>query len=178
MAELFKYEKQTADVECSNVDNRLFIESLVDKKSAQKGGSKAMEPIKKKAHYPLNISFTTVLQADDGPSTAANGVIRDEDGLRRLRRRHADLLIGWADFAKEQLIFVALGEREPGSEVQIMAVSHISDRGEGRGPLTEVAYREKTAGTPAPYDETSNPSPIHVIKVKKLEGDTVFSKGR
>jgi hypothetical protein len=137
------------------------------------GTSKPVMP--KKGQYPLNVVFSTALQADDGPANAANGVIRDEDGLRRLPRRQADLLVGWVDFEKEQLIFVALGQCHPPLEVQIHTVVHMGDRGEF-GPLSEVSYQENPSRTPIAAEEPALTSPIHVIKLKKLLGDTVFTK--
>jgi hypothetical protein len=127
---------------------------------------------------PQNIVFATVLQADDGPENAQNGVIRGKGELRRLLRRLAPLLAGSLDFDKGQLIFVALGRCESGGrEAQITAVVYFTDRGNGLPPLAEIWYRENSIDLLVAKPDIVKPTcPIHVIKLKKLDGETIFNK--
>jgi hypothetical protein len=138
----------------------------------------------KQAHYPVNIVFITVLQADDGPPDVMNGVIRNGAELKTTFKALAPVLIGSVDFEKEQLIFVTLGQRDlDAPEAQIYSISHLDrgsishlDRGK-RPPLITVSYRE--IRNILPTEDKNNPRfPIHVVKLKKLRGETVFYKDK
>jgi hypothetical protein len=154
------------------------------------GEQKAPQEIQGGSHpsqrlYPAMIIFTTVFQAGEGPAKAENGVIRTNADLRKFLRNLANLtnpadvtasLESKVDFEKEQLIFVALGERKSGGEAQINAVTYLTDGGKGLPPLTEVSYRELAIhGTVTDPDEQST-YPMHIIKLKKLDGETTFNK--
>jgi hypothetical protein len=129
----------------------------------------------KKGQCSLNVVFTTVLQADDGPANAKNGVIRNETELKRALPHHAPALRPTVNFKKEQLIFVAIGLRDScGHESQINAVSHHGDRGIVLPSLTVVSYREHFDPGSVDFEETNPTRPIDVIKTKKLDGETVF----
>jgi|SRR5450432_453748 hypothetical protein len=133
-----------------------------------------------KGLYPTNLIFTTVFQADDGPKNAQNGVIRSKAELRKALRLQALSIEDKVDFEKEQLIFLALGECRSGHEAQINSVTFLTDRGRGLPSLTEVSYWEITvpgAIAEAEADPDLQPTyPMHVIKLKKLDGETTFNK--
>jgi hypothetical protein len=132
--------------------------------------------MRKKGHYPVNVVFITVLQADDGPTNVMNGVIRNGAELKKTFKALAPVLIGGVDFEKEQLIFVTLGQRDlDAPEAQIYSISHL-DRGK-RPPLITVSYREIRNILPA-EDKNNLRFPIHVVKLKKLRGETVFYKDK
>jgi hypothetical protein len=125
--------------------------------------------------YPANLVFTTVFQANEGSKDAQNGVIRSDGELRKALRSLVGALASKVSFGNEQLIFVALGRRDSGHEAQITSVMYVTDRG-GLPPLTEVSYKEITPMLPA-FEQDAEPTyPIHVIKVKKLDGETTFNK--
>jgi hypothetical protein len=130
-----------------------------------------------KGLYPTIIPFTTVFQADDGPKKAQNGVIRTTAELQSMLPRQSSYLADRVNFEKEQLIFVALGERPVGMfEAQINSVLYLTDRGNGLPALTEVSYRENTTqGVLDPYIKQVA-YPMHVIKLRKVDGQTTFNK--
>jgi hypothetical protein len=134
--------------------------------------------MRSKGIYPANLAFATVYQADDGPENAVNGVIRSKAELRNILSHQAPSLEDNVNFEKEQLIFVALGKRDSaGQDAQINAVIYIADRGNGLPPFTEVSYRESTSPIPVADTATVRPIfPIHVVKLRKLMGDTTFNK--
>jgi len=153
------------------------------------GEQKAPQEIQGGSHpsqrlYPAMIIFTTVFQAGEGPAKAENGVIRTNADLRKFLRNLANLtnpadvtasLESKVDFEKEQLIFVALGERPSGHEAQINTVTYLTNRGKELPSLTEVSYREIAIhGTMPDADDPTYP--IHVIKLRKLLGETTFNK--
>ena len=103
-----------------------------------------------KGPYPTIIPFATVFQADDGFKNAHSGVIRTKTELQSILPRQSSYLANSVNFEKEQLIFVALGERNSGGyELQINAVLYLTDRLRGLPPLAEVSYKELTPGGPA-----------------------------
>ena len=131
-----------------------------------------------KGVYPTIIPFATVFQADDGLKNVQSGVIRTTTELQSILPRQSSYLVDQVNFENEQLIFVALGERALGMfEAQINSVLYLADRGNGLPALTEVSYKEIT--TPAaivhPYME-QGAYPMHVIKLRKLDGQTTFNK--
>ena len=130
----------------------------------------------RKGRCPVNVTFTTVLQAGEGPANEKAGVIRSETELRKTVQHLASTLQSSVNFEKEQLIFLALGRRpSQGHEVEIYAISHPNDRGNGLPSLTAALYRERVS--PIPVIEECIPSfPIHVVKTKKLDDDILFSK--
>jgi hypothetical protein len=131
----------------------------------------------KRGVYPTNLIFSTVLQADEGPENTENGVIRSTPNLRKMLPHQATLLKSSVNFDKEQLIFVALGRRDAGGhEAQINAVSYLTDRENGLPSLTEVSYRENFSPELAAEMQSGPTFPIHVIKLQKLDGKTVFHK--
>jgi hypothetical protein len=133
----------------------------------------------KKGQYAHNVLFSTVFQADDGPTVGKNGVIRNKTELQKALPHHALILTSSVDFETEQLIFVALGLRDGGGrDAQINAVSYLGDRDSGLPSLTQVSYRENiNCLSGAGGAENSNPTcPMHVTKMKKLDGETVFDK--
>jgi hypothetical protein len=124
------------------------------------------------------VPFLTVFQADDGLKKAPSGVIRTTTELQSILPRQSSYLADKVNFEKEQLIFVALGERTAGMfETQINSVLYLTDRGSGLPALTEVSYRETTTrgAVVDPYMEQAV-YPMHVIKLKKLDGQTTFNK--
>jgi hypothetical protein len=125
--------------------------------------------------YPISIVFATALQADNGPTKARNGVIRDETELQAALPRQAPTLCSTVDFEQDQLIFLALGRRYSGGhDVQINEVAYLGDRGILLPPITMVSYREHFDVGPVAFERSNPTCPIHVIKMKKLEGETVF----
>jgi hypothetical protein len=131
-----------------------------------------------KGIYPTIIPFVTVFQADDGLKTAQSGVIRTKTELQSILPRQSSYLAAKVDFEKEQLIFVALGECKSGGEARIDTVMFLSDRGNGLPSLTEVGYKEVTPHGAAAVDPDAAQAafPMHVIKLKKLDGETSFNK--
>ena len=76
------------------------------------------------------------------------------------------------DFANEEAVIVALGEKPTnGFSVEITAITYITDRGENLPGLLSVTYVVKSA------KQTSDviTRPLHVVKLKKLEGDVEFN---
>jgi hypothetical protein len=74
------------------------------------------------------------------------------------------------DFENEEVIIVGLGERpDNGYMVQIDEILYFTDRMKGRGPLTSVSYSEhRTTGR---LDLLTYP--VHVVKLRKLDGTEV-----
>jgi hypothetical protein len=131
-----------------------------------------------KGLYPTIIPFTTVFQADDGLKNAQSGVIRTATELQSVLPHQSSYLADKVNFEKEQLIFVALGERPVGMfEAQINSVLYLTDRGNGLPALTEVSYKETTTTSSIvdPYMEQAV-YPMHVIKLRKVDGQTTFNK--
>ncbi len=131
-----------------------------------------------KGLYPTIVPFSTVFQADDGLKNAQSGVIRTTAELQSMLPRQSSYLADRVSLEKEQLIFVALGERPVGMfEAQINSVLYLTDRGNGLPALTEVSYRETTTTSSIvdPYIEETV-YPMHVIKLRKLDGQTTFNK--
>jgi hypothetical protein len=131
-----------------------------------------------KGLFPTVISFVTVFQADDGLKNAQSGVIRTSTELQSILPRQSSYLADKVNFEKEQLIFVALGERTVGMfEAQINSVLYLTDRGNGLPALTEVSYRETTTrGAVVDSYMKQAVYPMHVIKLRKLDGQTTFNK--
>jgi len=128
--------------------------------------------------YPAILTFATVFQAGEGPKDAHNGVIRSVSELRKTLRGVRGLageLVDNVNFGKEQLIFVALGRCDSGHEAQITSVTYVTDRG-GLPPLTEVSYKEITPMLPAFEQDVEATYPMHVIRLKRLDGETTFNK--
>lgn len=140
------------------------------------------EPIGKDAPFPIfnvslyweRIPFETVYQGNRGPKSAKTGVLRSaSDAASQL----SEYDLGDVDFAKQELIFVALGARPTnGYMVQIDQVMYFTDRGpKFKGPLTTVDYIEYRAAGQSDVETY----PLHVIKLRKLEGmDTEFSPSK
>ena len=129
-------------------------------------------------HYPYSAPFFTVLQADDGPREAKNGVIRNGDELQRILPTLAPILKDRINFEKEELIFVALGKRKSrGYEARIRSITLGSHRNDGISPFVEVSYAEYFTPVPPPEGaKEMEPSfPVHVVKTKKLDGDISFN---
>ena len=107
-------------------------------------------------------------------------MIRSKAELRKALRLQALSIEDKVDFEKEQLIFLALGECRSGHEAQINSVTYLIDRERGLPSLTEVSYWEISipgAIAEAVADPDLQPTyPIHVIKLKKLDGDTTVNK--
>jgi hypothetical protein len=120
--------------------------------------------------YYERVPFETIYQGNRGPKTAKNGVIRSASDLAS---QLPGFDVGEIDFDKEEVIFVGLGAR-PGNGymVQISEVLYLTDRGpKFDGPLSVVSYSEY--GTAGQLDVETYP--LHVIKLRKLDGETQFS---
>jgi hypothetical protein len=130
-----------------------------------------------KGLYPKFIPFATVFQADDGLKNVQSGVIRTTTELQSILPRQSSYLADIVNFKKEQLIFVALGERTLGMfEAQINSVLYLSDRGNGLPALAEVSYKEITTPGAIVHPYMEQAYPMHVIKLRKLDGQTTFNK--
>jgi hypothetical protein len=120
------------------------------------------------------IPFTTLYQGDAGLQVAQNGVIGSQAQLLT----EFPVFPFTVNFAKEELIFVALGARPaPGYTVTITQVMYLTNRGPGLAPLTEVSYEvtpPASGATTAPAD--APPSyPMHIIKLEILAGAVNFN---
>jgi hypothetical protein len=122
--------------------------------------------------YYERVPFETVYQGNRGPKIAKNGVLRSAPDLTS---QLPSFDLRDINFDKEEVIFVALGAR-PGNGymVEIGEVLYLTDRGpKFSGPLTVVSYSEY--GTTGQLDVETYP--LHVIKLRKLEGtETQYSR--
>ena len=142
---------------------------------ASKAAKAGQTDMPKKGHYAVNVPFCTVLQADDGPPGVVNGVIRTEAELKKALKALSPVLRGSVDFAKDQLIYVTLGQRNlDAPEAQIYKIT-VLDRATPV-PLITVSYRE--IRNILPDDKNEPRFLIHVVKLKNLRGDIEFYKDK
>ncbi len=135
-------------------------------------GKDAPFPLVGAGLYWERVPFETIYQGNRGPKIAKTGVLRSTSDLAS---QLPDFALHNVDFEREEVIFVGLAAR-PGNGymVQINQILYLTDRGpKFNGPLTVVDYREYvTAG-----QSDVETYPLHVIKLRKLEGaDTQFSR--
>ena len=118
------------------------------------------------------VPFVTLYQGNRGPKTAKTGVLRSPSDVNS---QLPGLDLPNIDFDREELIFVGLGTR-PGNgyKVEISQIMYLTDRGpKFDGPLTSVSYGEY--GARGQLDVETYP--LHVVKLKKLDGsETQFSR--
>jgi hypothetical protein len=122
-------------------------------------------PLSGASLYWEKVPFDTLYQGNNGPKNLKTGVVRSASEL-------ASHLPGFnfpdVDFGKEEVIFVGLGARLGNVRmVGIDEVRYFTDRGpKFDGPLTIAYYGEfRTKGR-----EDGETYPLHVIKLRKLEG--------
>ena len=115
------------------------------------------------------IEFSEVYHsATQGPHKAVQAVIRDQQESQKLL---PGVPVPSVDFADRQLIVVAPGEKPTsGYDVRITSVMYLTDRLQGRPPLTMVNYRDTEKGGAS--DRQSRP--IHVVSTRRLEGEVEF----
>lgn len=116
------------------------------------------------------VPFETVFQGSrrTGPNRTETAVVHSSSDLSS---KLPNITLPPVDFNTEELILVQLGKRlDNGYLVQIDEILYFTDRLEGRGPLTVVHYSEHR--TPGRSDVLSYP--LHVVKLRKLDGDTEF----
>jgi hypothetical protein len=115
------------------------------------------------------IEFSEVYHSEtQGPHNPVQAVIRDQQELQKLL---PGLPVASVDFSKQQLIVVALGDKPTsGYDVRITSVMYLTDRLQGRPPLTMVNYRDTEKGGAS--DRQSRP--IHVVSARRLEGEVEF----
>lgn len=116
------------------------------------------------------IEFSEVYHsATQGPHKPVQAVIRDQQELQKLL---PGVKVPSVDFGDKQLIVVALGEKPTsGYDVRITSVMYLTDRLQGRPPLTMVDYSDTEKG--APSDPQSRP--IHVVSTRWLDGAVEFN---
>jgi hypothetical protein len=116
------------------------------------------------------IEFSEVYHsATQGPHKPVQAVIRDQQELQKLL---PGVKVPSVDFGGKQLIVVALGEKPTsGYDVRITSVMYLTDRLQGRPPLTMVDYSDTEKGGPS--DRQSRP--IHVVSTRRLEGAVEFN---
>jgi hypothetical protein len=119
--------------------------------------------------YPERVEFSEVYHSEtQGPHKPVQAVIRDEDGLRKIL---PGVSLPSVDFGKQQLIVVALGDMPTsGYDIRITSVMYLTDRLQGRPPLTMVNYSDTEKGGAS--DRQSRP--IHVVSTRRLEGEVEF----
>jgi hypothetical protein len=135
-------------------------------------GKDAPFPLKTAGLYYERVSFQNVYQGNNGPNTAKTGVIRSAADLAA---QLPGVSLPSINFGSEEVIYVGLGARPDNSHmVEITQVLYLTDRGpKFSGPLTMVDYSEYA--TPGRSDVETYP--LHVIKLKKLDGtETQFSR--
>jgi hypothetical protein len=126
---------------------------------------------KKLGLYPQQIQFSTVFAGPNGLHACQNGMIRNTAELKRAFP--AFPFASKVDLKKYDIIYVATGlHRTTGLKVEIYDVLYITDRGGALPPLIEVSYREYPPPSPI-YDQVSYP--MHIITVRKLDGEVVFN---
>jgi hypothetical protein len=116
------------------------------------------------------IEFSEVYHnATQGPDKPVQAVIREQQELQKLLPGVPGPSI---DFSKQQLIVVALGEKPTsGYDVRITSVMYLTDRLQGRPPLTMIAYTDSEKGGAS--DRQSRP--VHVVSTRRLEGEAEFN---
>ncbi|HXP70743.1 MAG TPA: protease complex subunit PrcB family protein [Candidatus Dormibacteraeota bacterium] len=138
----------------------------------QTAGKDAPFPLREQMDFK-EIKFTTIFQSSQGLHQTKNGVIHSDGDLKvTLPFLPPDVKI---DFSKEEVIFVALGERPTGGyKVEITAVTYLWDRLNKLPNLTDVTYHEDKPSNPIRNDIVTFPT--HVVKCEKLDGDASFTK--
>lgn len=119
--------------------------------------------------YPERVEFSEVYHsATQGPQKPVQAVIRDQEELQKLL---PGIALPAVDFADKQLIAVALGDKPTsGYDVRITSVMYLTDRLQGRPPITMVNYSDAEKGGAS--DRQSGP--IHVVSTRRLEGEVEF----
>jgi len=119
--------------------------------------------------YPERVEFSEVYHsATQGPHKPVQAVIRDQEELQKLL---PGIALPAVDFADKQLIAVALGDKPTsGYDVRITSVMYLTDRLQGRPPITMVNYSDAEKGGIS--DRQSRP--IHVVSTRRLEGEVEF----
>src|SRR5437870_161233 len=119
------------------------------------------------------IEFSEVYHSvTQGPHKPVQAVIRDQQELQKLL---PDIAVPLVDFGVKQLIVVALGDKPTsGYDVRITSVMYLTDRLQGRPPLTMVNYSDTEKGGPS--DRQS--SPIYLVSTRRLEGEGIQSRCR
>lgn len=121
--------------------------------------------------YPESVDFTEVYHSTtQGPDRPVQAIIRTKDDLQKLL---PGIPAPGIDFGKQQLIAVALGDQGVSvCDVRITSVMYLTDRLQGRPPLTIISYtdteKEGSSGQPC--------RPVHVVSTRPLEGETEFEK--
>lgn len=123
----------------------------------------------KEGLYPQVVEFSDVYHSGtQGPDEPVQAVIRDQEQLRKLL---PDILVPPVDFKEKQVIVVALGRRPTdGYDVRITSVMYITDRLQGRPPLTMIGYTDSEKGGLS--DMVSKP--IHIVSTRPLDGEIEF----
>lgn len=104
-----------------------------------------------------------------GPHKPVQAVIRDQQELQTLL---PGVPVPSVDFVDKQLILVALGDKPTsGYDVHITSVMYLTDRLQGRPPLTMVNYSDTEKAGPS--DRQSRP--IHVVSTRRLAGEVEFN---
>jgi PrcB C-terminal len=137
----------------------------------QTEGKDAPFPLKEQMDFK-EIPFTTIFEGSQGLHETKNGVIHSEKELRdTLPFVPSSVKV---DFSKEEVIFVALGERPTGGyKVEITAITYLWDRLNKLPNLTDVSYHESKPTGPVPDIVTF---PTHAVKCEKLDGDVTFTE--
>ena len=135
-------------------------------------GKDAPFPIREKLDF-REVPFTTIFQASQGLKETKNGVIHSAQDLKAtLPFLPSDTKV---DFSKEEVIFVALGERPTGGfEAEISGIMYFWDRLKKLPNLADVTYQEQKPSGPVADVVTF---PMHVVKCEKLDGDVTFTDG-
>lgn len=135
-------------------------------------GKDAPFPLAEAGLYFEKIPFVTLYQGNRGPKTAKSGVLRSPSDLDS---QLPGLDLNNIDFDREEVIFIGVGAK-PGNGymVEISQIMYLTDRGpKFDGPLTLVSYSEY--GTRGQLDVETYP--LHVVKLKKLDGTEIqFSR--
>lgn len=107
--------------------------------------------------------------ATQGPGKPVQAVIRNQQELQKLL---PGLPLPAIDFSQEQLIAVALGDKPTsGYDVRIVNVMYLTDRLQGRPPLTMVTYADTEKGGPSDLQCR----PVHIVSTRRLEGAAEFN---